>query len=149
LKTAALLVLIAGLLGCSTDVSPPSLYEKYVGQMLRYYDALLVDREAYARGRSYHRQLVDAVNGDQAAAHQLFHSEYRNQPGEFGETWGSHCFVLLLKLGDHRFASLLAAEDKKTRELVGAEIDAWIHRFAHDFPETRAVYRTRHMATRP
>jgi hypothetical protein len=149
LKTAALVILIVGILACSARASQPSLYEKYIGQLLRQYDALLVDREAYTRGRSYHRQLIDAVHGDRAAAHQLFHSEYRDEPGEFGETWGTHCFVLLLKLGDHRFASLLAAEDRRTRELVGADIGAWIHRFAHDFPETRAVYRTRKMATRP
>ena len=142
MKIVSLLLVLPMLVGCSA-VRRDSLYDRHIGENRGYYDSLLVDRAAYTQGRSYHHQLVDAIRGDRAAAHQLFHNEHREEAGEYGETWVLHCYVLLLKLGDRRFASLLAAEDGRTREFVGGTIEGFIYRFVDEFPMTRSLYKTR------
>jgi hypothetical protein len=142
MKIVSFLILGLALVGCSA-IRRDSLYERHIGQHRGYYDSLLVDRAAYTQGRSYHHQLVDAIRDDTTAAHQLFHNEHREDGGEYGETWALHCYVLLLKLGDRRFASLLAADDEHTQEIVGGTIDGLIYGFADEFPMTRSLYKTR------
>lgn len=140
-KKVFLSILVITLNACSSNEAGRSLYEKHIGTQKDYYNGLITDVGAYAEGRSYHRELIDAIHGDIASANRLFHNAYRNDEGEYGETWSSHCFVLLLKIGDARFSSLLNKEDPATQKLVGAAIIGRIELNSADFPQTYLIVR--------
>lgn len=92
-----------------------------------------------------HPEFYYAFHGDAAAFHKFVHGPDRDAEGEFAETWVYECVVLLLKLGDHKFAELLAKEDSATRETVGGAIDSQINWSKHQFPKTRALYSYRYV----
>lgn len=87
-----------------------------------------------------HVGLYFAFHNDASAFHKFIQNEDRDQAGEFSETWGAETLVLLLRLGDDRFAELLSKEDTKTREIVGGFIDPVVNWEIHRFPKTRACY---------
>lgn len=92
-----------------------------------------------------HPEFYYGFHGDAAAFHQFVHNSDRDGEGEFSETWVYECVVLLLKLGDDKFAKLLAKEDSATRETVGGAIDSQIDWSKHQFPKTRALYSYRYV----
>jgi hypothetical protein len=96
-------------------------------------------------GTERHPALYLAFHGDSAAFHKFVHSRDRDGAGEFSETWAAECLLLLLRLGDNRFAQLLSQEDKATREIVGGMIDAQVNWKKHSFPKTRALYSYRYV----
>ena len=83
--------------------------------------------------------LYDAFYGDQSAFHRFLHLPDRE--GEGYSSWNYECLLLLLlRLSDDQFATLLAREDRRTRETVGMAIDSQIHWDKHPFPKTRVLY---------
>lgn len=93
--------------------------------------------------------LYFAFHGDSSAFHKFVHSKDRGGAGEFSETWAVEALLLLLRLGDDRFAQLLSQEDSTTREIVGGVIDAQVNWKKHRFPKTRACYSYRHVSPLP
>jgi hypothetical protein len=142
--------IICLIVGCASHDSFTPLYNHYFPKqgkssqsgMRGVYDRYLfspnpvLGRPAYV---SHHR----AFHGDTAAAHEFLHALVRDEAGEYGERWAFDCFLLLLRLGDDRFAEILRTEDPKTRELVGTTIETFLDTSKHDFPATRALYRYR------
>jgi hypothetical protein len=90
------------------------------------------------------RQFYDAFYGDPRAFDRFIHSGRRAIAGAQGEEWVYECVLLLLQLGDQRFAALLGREDVQTREAVGAAIDPHIDWTKHRFDRTRALYSYRY-----
>ena len=86
-----------------------------------------------------------AVRGDPSAVHAFFNHRDRDSDGSFGESWDQECFLLLIRLGDKRFAELLSIEDSRTREFVGKAIDPQVDWTNHPFPKTRALYSYRYV----
>lgn len=106
----------------------------------RYFDDTLFGVPPSREYRPRSRQLYHAFRGDSSAFHAFVQNPDRDAGGEFGGSWVSECVVLLLRLGDERFAGLLAGEDRKTREKVGMAIDPQIEWDKHQFSKTRALY---------
>jgi hypothetical protein len=93
-----------------------------------------------------HVWLYFAFHNDPSAFHKFVHNADRDGAGEFSETWIVECLVLLLRLGDDRFAKLLAREDAVTRETVGAAIEIQVNWKKHSFPKTRGLYSYRYVS---
>jgi hypothetical protein len=96
-------------------------------------------------GTERHPAFYFAFHNDPSAFHKFVHNKDRGRAGEFSETWAAECLLLLLRLGDDRFAQLLSQEDKATREIVGGMIDVQVNWEKHRFPRTRACYSYRHV----
>ena len=89
--------------------------------------------------RKSDRALFEAVRGDALAFHTFMHSDSRDEDGEFEETWNAECLLLLLCLGDQRFADLLAHEDRKTKAIVADALVSISVKNRYTFPKTVAV----------
>jgi hypothetical protein len=91
------------------------------------------------------RMLYDAIRGNPNDLHKFVHSDYRTMDGEFGEDWDWECLLLLLYLGDDRFANMLAQEDQKTQRYIGSAIGFQVDPRNKLFPQTsRIVYSSIH-----
>jgi len=132
-----------------TAATPPEfqkLYDYYFpkrGEYLntfyrRNFDMTLFG--AAPKPREERHPVYFAFRGNAEAFHAFVNHRDREGAGEFGETWTYECLLLLLRLGDDRFAELLAKEDRKTREVVGMAIDSQVDWTKHQFPKTRALY---------
>lgn len=86
-----------------------------------------------------------AFHGSPSAFHAFVNHPDQRAGGEFGLTWVKECLLLLLRLGDDQFSKLLAHEDRKTRETVGAAIEQQVDWTKHGFPKTRALYSYRYI----
>jgi hypothetical protein len=145
-----LLVFRTPVLG-SVHPSFEALYDYYfpksspylAGDYRRGFDAML--SVAPKAGEDRHR-FYNAFHGDAAAFHFFVHHPDRRGAGEFALTWIKESLVLLLRLGDVRFAALLRQEDSATREIVGAAIEQQIDWTVHDFPTTRRLYTYRYIS---
>ena len=93
-----------------------------------------------------HAWLYFAFHNDLSAFHKFVHNKDRDRAGEFSTTWAAETLLLLLRLGDDRFAQLLSKEDRTTREIVDGVIDAQVDWKKHRFPKTRACYSYRHVS---
>jgi hypothetical protein len=119
--------------GCATSSEFDLLYNYYFPRHSEYvttryrgcYDRLLfAPPQAAGSGRPADHKLYFGFHGDVTALNQFVHDPDRSGEGEFGESWVYDCVVLLLRLGDDRFAELLRSEDRDTREAVGVAIDS-------------------------
>lgn len=93
-----------------------------------------------------HAWLYFAFHNDPSAFHKFVHNKDRDRAGEFSTTWAAETLLLLLRLGDDRFAQLLSKEDRTTREIVGGAIDVQVNWKKHRFPKTRACYSYRQVS---
>ena len=139
--------------GCATRSQFDTLYDHYFPMRSEYvtsqyrqsFDRDLFGAPPAVDARSRRAQLYGALRGDPAAFHAFVHHSDRDVDGHPGEEWIYECVLLLLRLGDSRFAALLAREDSATREKVGVAIDTQIDWTRHNFPQTRALYSYRYV----
>jgi hypothetical protein len=113
------------------------------GDYRRGLDSLL---SAVPKAGEDRHHFYDAFHGDATAFNRFVHHPDRRGVGEFTLTWIKESLVLLLKLGDTRFAALLRQQDPATREIVGAAIEQQIDWTVHDFPRTRRLYSYRYIS---
>jgi hypothetical protein len=140
-------------LGIAASSSVSELYDYYYpmhgkylnSQYRQWFDQILHDEHFNGKDDKRIWPVFKAVRGDAAAFHAFANAEEREGEGEFGETWTWECLLLLLRLGDDRFAELLAKENKATREIVGMSIDVQVDWTKHQFPKTRALYAYRYV----
>jgi hypothetical protein len=118
---------------------------KYVNSDYRRWFDKTLSGPPPTRQTERHPEFYFAFHGDSGAFHKFVNDPDRDAEGEFAETWMYECVVLLLKLGDEKFAELLAKEDSPTREAVGVAIDSQINWSKHQFPKTRALYSYRYV----
>jgi len=146
------ILLIFGMLSTITFAASPTRFQKLYDHYFpkkpesvlsgyrKWFDRTVFNPRARNDLSENDRKLYDAVRGDPAAFHAFVHSNYRGGSGEFGETWSNECVLLLLVLGDERFAHLLAQEDKKTKALVRDAIFYSVDWRKHPFPKTRNLF---------
>lgn len=134
--------------GCATSSGRFSiLYDHYfpkepeslLSDYRMWFDRTVFNPNARDSLAQQEQELFDAIRGDIPAFHKFLHSSYRESAGEFGETWVHECVLLLLVLGDERFATLLAQEDERTVGLVAGALNSQIEWRSHPFPRTRAL----------
>jgi hypothetical protein len=123
----------------------PAHTEYLQSEYRKMFDSTLFGPPLSAEYRPRSRKLYYAFRGDAKAFHAFLHDSDRDAAGEFSESWYFESLLLLLKLGDDRFAELLAHEDAKTREMVGASVDSHIDWTKHHFPKTRSLYAYRYV----
>jgi hypothetical protein len=118
----------------------PKGSEYVEGRYRKWFDKTIFNPHGRAKLAKTERMLYDAVRGDSAAFHAFVRSENRSGPGEFSMTWHYDCALLLLVLGDERFATLLEKEDRKTKAIVGATLNGFIDWKKHPFPNTYNIW---------
>lgn len=84
--------------------------------------------------------LYFAAKGDPKSFHTFLHHPDKDEAGQRGECWYVECLFLLIRLGDNRFADLLALENRETRESIGRTLEPQVNWQRHSFPKTRALY---------
>jgi hypothetical protein len=107
------------------------------GDYRRGFDAML---SAPPKAGEDRHHFYYAFHGDRKAFRFFVHHADRSGSGEFALTWIKESLVLLLHLGDARFAALLGQQDTETRRIVGAAIEQQVDWRIHRFPKTRALY---------
>lgn len=135
---------------CATRSEFDRLYDHYFPKRSDYVDSVYrksFDKTLFGpaptEGMSPRMTLLyRAFHGDGSAFHSFVRHPDRDA-GHAGEEWASECVLLLVKLGDNRFAQLLAQEDRDTREMVGQAIDPRMNFKKHGFSKTRALYHFR------
>lgn len=88
---------------------------------------------------------ASALQGKKPAVSRVLQSAVIHGPDlyERRRAASSKMMAIMFRLGDDRFSSLLAAEDKQTREAVGEAMD-WVFASSQPpFPKTRACYEYR------
>ena len=140
--------------GCASKSEFDRLYNYYYpkrGKSVRSafrksFDEELFKKRPPRRESDRGRQLYYAFRGDPPAFHAFMHNPDRDEDTYSRDEWMSECLLLLLRLGDDRFAELLAVEDAAAREAAGVAIESQIDWEKHQFPKTRELYKYRRRA---